>query len=193
MTAVTARPRTSFRAQRFRGRTRRHRHGVHQDRARYRGRLSPVATPFRSRAREGRSEGRPFSLRLLRASASPRRRRCRPRAAGRGRTRRTSRARRARRRASISASGPSKRSSSWIWRTSLVCEPVVGQSARWQRTIASLMMSAAVPWITVLTASRSPSERRCALTGAELRELRGGGPSASSRSPRARRARSSRR
>ena len=27
----------------------------------------------------------------------------------------------------------------------------------WQRTIATLMMSAAVPWITVLTASRSPS------------------------------------
>ena len=33
-------------------------------------------------------------------------------------------------------------------------------SAAWQWTIASLMMSAAVPWITVLTASRSPSERR---------------------------------
>ena len=32
-------------------------------------------------------------------------------------------------------------------------------SARWQRTIATLMMSAAVPWITVLTASRSPRRR----------------------------------
>ncbi len=30
---------------------------------------------------------------------------------------------------------------------------------RWQRTIAILMMSAAVPWITVLTARRSPSRR----------------------------------
>ena len=29
----------------------------------------------------------------------------------------------------------------------------------WQRTIATLMMSAAVPWMTVLTASRSPSLR----------------------------------
>ena len=33
------------------------------------------------------------------------------------------------------------------------------RSARWQRTIATLMMSAAVPWITVLTASRSPRRR----------------------------------
>ncbi len=32
-------------------------------------------------------------------------------------------------------------------------------SAASQRTIASLMMSAAVPWITVLTARRSPSVR----------------------------------
>ena len=37
--------------------------------------------------------------------------------------------------------------------------PPVSASARWQRTIATLMMSAAVPWITVLTASRSPSRR----------------------------------
>ena len=35
----------------------------------------------------------------------------------------------------------------------------LGASARWPRTIASLMMSAAVPWMTVLTARRSPSVR----------------------------------
>ena len=36
-------------------------------------------------------------------------------------------------------------------------------SASWQRTIATLMMSAAVPWMIVLTASRSPSLRVCQL------------------------------
>ena len=35
------------------------------------------------------------------------------------------------------------------------------RSRRCTRSIASLMMSAAVPWITELTASRSPSERTC--------------------------------
>ena len=35
----------------------------------------------------------------------------------------------------------------------------VAQRARRQRTIATLMMSAAVPWMTMLTASRSPSIR----------------------------------
>ena len=37
------------------------------------------------------------------------------------------------------------------------------RSASWQLTIATLMMSAAVPWITVLTASRSPRLRICQL------------------------------
>ena len=36
-------------------------------------------------------------------------------------------------------------------------------SESWQRTIATLMMSAAVPWMIVLTASRSPSLRVCQL------------------------------
>ena len=36
--------------------------------------------------------------------------------------------------------------------------PAARSSSR-QRTIATLMMSAAVPWMTMLTASRSPSER----------------------------------
>ena len=35
--------------------------------------------------------------------------------------------------------------------------------ASWERTIATLMMSAAVPWMTELTASRSPSLRVCQL------------------------------
>src|SRR5205814_1783981 len=58
----------------------------------------------------------------------------------------------------ISSSGPSNSSSSWIVSTSRVRMPPARRSAS-QRTIAILMMSAAVPWITVLTASRSPSER----------------------------------
>ena len=44
----------------------------------------------------------------------------------------------------------------------LVSSPA-SASALWQLTIATLMMSAAVPWITVLTASRSPSLRTCQL------------------------------
>ena len=36
-------------------------------------------------------------------------------------------------------------------------------SARCTRIMASFMMSAAVPWMTVLTARRSPSERTCQL------------------------------
>ena len=67
--------------------------------------------------------------------------------------------RRSRAAESISASGPSKSSSSWIWSTSSVSRPA-SASARWQLTIATLMMSAAVPWMTVLTARRSPSMRR---------------------------------
>ena len=53
---------------------------------------------------------------------------------------------------------PSNSSSSWIVRIRRVCSPARA-SAWWQRTIASLMMSAAVPWMTVLTARRSPSVR----------------------------------
>src|SRR3954463_10144031 len=63
---------------------------------------------------------------------------------------------------SISFGGPSKSSSSGIWRMHRVCRPAAF-SASEQRTIATLMMSAAVPWITVLTASRSPSLRTCQL------------------------------
>src|SRR5439155_11184422 len=60
--------------------------------------------------------------------------------------------------ASVSSGGPSKSSSSWMVRMSRVRSP--SSSSAWaQRTIASLMTSAAVPWIGVLTARRSPSER----------------------------------
>ena len=57
-----------------------------------------------------------------------------------------------------SASGPSNSSSSWIWSTIRVSRPASRSAAR-QRTIATLMMSAAVPWITMFTARRSPSIR----------------------------------
>ena len=87
-------------------------------------------------------------------SASSHRRRHRPRAAGRAPTRRPSPPRSAPRRPSTSSGGPSNSSSSWICRISRERSPAI---ARWQRTIATLMMSAAVPWITMLTARRSPS------------------------------------
>ena len=61
--------------------------------------------------------------------ASRRRCRCRPPAAGRARTRRTSRARPASSASSISASGPSNRSSSWIWRTRRVSMPASASAA----------------------------------------------------------------
>ena len=60
--------------------------------------------------------------------------------------------------ASTSSGGPSNSSSSWIVRIWRVARPD-SASAAWQRTIASLMMSAAVPWIGVLTARRSPCVR----------------------------------
>ena len=48
---------------------------------------------------------------------------------------------------SASSGGPSKSSSSWICRITRVLRPAAA-SASWQRTIATLMMSAAVPWMT---------------------------------------------
>src|SRR5215207_4005792 len=63
---------------------------------------------------------------------------------------------------SASSVGPSNSSSSWICRMVRVLRPA-SRSATWARTIATLMMSAAVPWITELTASRSPSLRVCQL------------------------------
>ena len=101
-------------------------------------------------------------LGLLPRATSPRasrpRRRRRPPAAGRGRTRRTSPAGRARRR-SISASRALEEELVVDLEDEPGLEPGLGE-APWQLTIATLMMSAAVPWITVLTASRSPSRRR---------------------------------
>ena len=90
--------------------------------------------------------------------ASRRRRRCRPPAAGRAGRRRPSPRARAARTAVVSTSGTSSSSSSWICSTRRAARPS-SASRRWMRTIASLMMSAAEPWITVLTARRSPSER----------------------------------
>ena len=72
-------------------------------------------------------------------------RRCPPRAAGPSRRPPPSRAGRSRFARSTSASGASNSSSSWICSTSVVLEPGVAQRALRQRTIASLMMSAAVP------------------------------------------------
>src|SRR5919106_1336686 len=59
---------------------------------------------------------------------------------------------------STSGSGPSKSSSSWICSTRRVPSPAPRSSSR-QRTMATLMMSAAVPWITMFTARRSPRLR----------------------------------
>src|SRR6188472_72913 len=58
----------------------------------------------------------------------------------------------------VSPGGPSKRSSSWIVRIIRVAS-ADSCSARAQPIIASFMTSAAVPWMTVLTARRSPSVR----------------------------------
>ena len=49
-------------------------------------------------------------------------------------------------------------------------EPGLGER-RWVRTIASLMMSAAVPWMTVLTASRSPLGADLVVAGPQLGDL----------------------
>ena len=70
--------------------------------------------------------------------------------------------------ASISSAGPSNSSSSWICRISRELRPASAR-ARSLRTIATFMMSAAVPWITMLTANRSPclrsSQRRARSSG----------------------------
>ena len=117
----------------------------------------PAAAPRPARARRRRRAGRAARVTSRRASC----RRCRRRrpAAGRGRRRRPSRAARSPPTCSASDSGPSNSSSSWIWSTSRALSPASRDRARASCTIATLMMSAAVPWITVLTASRSPSWR----------------------------------
>ena len=63
---------------------------------------------------------------------------------------------------SASSAGPSNSSSSWICRMQRVFRSAA-RSASCERTIATLMMSAAVPWMTEFTASRSPSLRVCQL------------------------------
>ena len=103
---------------------------------------------------------------LLRASSWPRssrrRRRRRRRAAGRAGRRRTSPARTSSLTALVSVSGASSSSSSCTWSTSRAPRPSA-RSRSWIRIIATLMMSAAVPCMTELTASRSPSARVCRL------------------------------
>src|SRR5436305_2903696 len=59
---------------------------------------------------------------------------------------------------SASCSGPSNSSSSWICKIILERTPARRRAAS-HRTIATFMMSAAVPWITMLTANRSPWRR----------------------------------
>ena len=105
----------------------------------------------------GRERGPSASAPTWRSASRCRRRR-RPRAADRARRRGSSPAVTSSSAASISSGGPSKRSSSWICRTRRVSIRSSRRRAQ-QRTIATLMMSAAVPWITVLTARRSPRRR----------------------------------
>ncbi len=63
---------------------------------------------------------------------------------------------------SSSSGRHSSSSSSWIVRTMRAVSPS-DRSARAAPIIASFITSAAVPWMTVLTARRSPSERTCQL------------------------------
>ena len=63
---------------------------------------------------------------------------------------------------SVSPSGHSTISSSWTWRTSFASRPA-SFIAFHTRIMASLITSAAVPWMGILRATRSPKERRLKL------------------------------
>ena len=71
--------------------------------------------------------------------------------------------------APASSSGHSTISSSWTWRTSRPSSPSVRSRSR-TRSMASLMMSAAVPWMGMFRATRSPKERSIEVGGLQLRQ-----------------------